>query len=119
MTKNSKKAFTLVELIVSIAIIALISITLLGFVVPAANQQATAEKRNIQINAAAAELEKKIYGTKDGNTDLSSSSYIEAPEDHSLSFQIGTNTYTSNGTLYTSRDDESGVEVREFVPGEE
>ncbi len=101
MKLKSKKAFTLVEMIVSIALIALISITLLGIIVPAANQQGLAEKRNAGLNSAAQALEEKKFS----NSNVSSQTY---------SINLG-NGITCGGTLYTSKD-ASGVEVREFVP---
>lgn len=101
MKLKSRKAFTLVEMIVSIALIALVSIALLGMIVPAANQQGKAEERNVGLNAAAQVLEEKDFS----NPGVSSQGY---------SLNLGNN-ITCTGTLYRSAD-ESGVELREFVP---
>ena len=98
MKLKSKKAFTLVEMIVSIALIALVSIALLGMIVPAANMQGTAESRDMGLNKAAQALEEQAYGGL---------SYDE--------YGLDLGSLTCPGRLYYSKD-ESGVELREFVP---
>jgi len=112
---KSKKAVTLVEMIVSIAIIALISIALLGIIVPAANQQNLAKQRNESIYLTADEMEKKVYGMGEDATDLSDASFITS-EDYALSFKIGSETVECKGTMIQSTDQESGVMLHEFVP---
>ena len=102
MKLKSKKAFTLVEMIVSIALIALVSIALLGLLVPAVNQQGKAEARNVGVNKAAQALEEKDF------------SGPNVSSDSSYSLDLGNN-ITCTGTLYRSKD-ESGVELREFAP---
>lgn len=112
---KSKKAVTLVEMIVSIAIIALISIALLGIIVPAVNQQKLAKQRNASVYAAADEMEKKVYGLGEDTTDLSDAAFMSG-QDHTLTFAIGGNTYDCDGTIFASTDQDSGVTLHEFVP---
>lgn len=112
---KSKKAVTLVEMIISIAIIALISIALLGIIIPAVNQQSLAKQRNEGVYFAADEIEKKVYGMGEENTDLSNASSITS-EDHTLTFEIDGDTYDCDGTMLQSTDQESGVTLHEFVP---
>ena len=115
MKWKSKKAFTLVEMIVSIAIIALVSIALLGFILPAANQQQTAEVRNKSVNNTSDQLEKKVYSLTPGNTDYTTSGFITG-ESYTLTLQINGVNIPCTGTLYHSKDAGNGVEMREFVP---
>lgn len=112
---KSKKAVTLVEMIVSIAIIALISIALLGILLPAVNQQRTAKQRNESIYSAADEMEKKVYGMGEDATDLSDASFIDS-EEYTLSFEIDGDAFDCDGTMLKSTDQESGVTIHEFVP---
>jgi competence protein ComGC len=112
---KSKKAITLVEMIVSIAIIALISIALLGIIIPAASQQNLAKQRSESVYFAADEIEKKVYGMEEENTDLSDSSVVSG-EAYTFSFDIGGDTYDCEGTMLQSTDEESGVMLHQFVP---
>ncbi len=97
--KKTKKAFTLVEMIVSLALIAIVSVMLLSILVPAANLQSAAEKRNIGLNNAAAALEQDTPNA--------------VPS--SASINLG-NGITCGGTLYTSKDANSGISLYAFVP---
>jgi type II secretory pathway pseudopilin PulG len=115
---KSKKAVTLVEMIVSIAIIALVSIALLGIIVPAVNEQSLAKQRNESIYFAAEEIEKKVYGMGEESTDLSDASFITS-EDHTLTFEIDGDVYDCGGTMLQSTEQESGVTLHAFVPEEQ
>ncbi|MGI6161465.1 MAG: type IV pilus modification PilV family protein [Christensenellales bacterium] len=112
---SSKKGITLVEMIVGLAIIALVSMALLGLMIPATNFQAQSKLRNRGTYMAAGELEKKIHGSADGNSDLSNSDYIEARQ-YTLSFTIDGDTYDCEGQLYGSIEPDTGVKLRAFVP---
>lgn len=104
--KKSKKAFTLVEMIVSIAIIALVSIMLLGILVPAANLQRTAAQRNTGINNAAQPLELSAAPMPTAGASVSQSP---------ASINLG-NGLSCDGTLYKSTDTINNVTLYEFVP---
>jgi type II secretory pathway pseudopilin PulG len=116
---KSKRAITLVEMIVSIAIIALISIALLGIIIPAANQQTLAKQRSESVYVAADEMEKRVHVMDDAeNKDFSDAEAVSG-DDHTLSFRIGGDTYDCDGTMLQSTDEESGVTLHQFVPDEE
>ncbi len=115
---KSRKAVTLVEMIVSIAIIALVSIALLGIIVPAVSQQSIAKQRNESIYFAAEEIEKKVYGMGEDSTDMSDASFITS-EKYTLTFEIDGDTYDCDGTMLKSTEQESGVTLHEFVPDEQ
>ena len=103
--KKSKRAFTLVEMIVSIAIIALISIMLLGILIPAANLQRAAAQRNTGINNAAQPLELQAPAATAGASISPSATSIN----------LG-NGVTSRGTMYQSRDTKNNITLYQFVP---
>jgi len=89
MNFKSKKAITLVEMIVSLAIIGLVSITLLGLIVPAVNQQSLAEIRNIGVNTAAQQLENRVYNyLTPGSKDYSKDSGFISPEPYTFNLKI-------------------------------
>lgn len=106
MKPKSKKAFTLVEMIVSLALIALVSIMLLGILVPAANLQGAAEKRSIGLNNAAQPLEREVPAATAGANLSPTPSY---------SFNLGGG-LSCTGTLYKSTDSNSKITLYEFVP---
>lgn len=117
---KSKKAFTLVEMIVSIALIALVSVTLLGIIVPASNLQQNAKGLNLTAFDAANELERKIYGMKEGNTDSSTAGYFTSIPGYTIYFTIGATQYECSGTLIesTSEENDKTVNMWAFVPDE-
>jgi prepilin-type N-terminal cleavage/methylation domain-containing protein len=103
--KKSKKAFTLVEMIVSIALIAIVSIMLVSILVPAAKLQSTAEQRNMGVNNAAQPLELTAPNAVAG-TSLSTT--------NPASINLGS--VSCDGILYKSTDTKSNVSLYEFVP---
>ena len=113
---KSKKALTLIEMIVSIAIISLISITLLAFMLPASNSQADAVVRNKSTFSAANELEKSIYAQTEGNDDFADM-YTINETDYVLSFELNGETFNSKGTLFESTNGE--INLRAFWPKED
>ena len=114
MKKGFKKGITLVEMIVSVAIISLISIMLLGILVPAINIQKKASEIDQSTYNAADEIEKKIYSMQKDSSDFSDASAVDDGEEHSLTFSIGGDNYSCGGKLYTSTDGE--VVIKAFVP---
>ena len=106
MKWKSKKAITLVEMIVSIAIIALISVMLLGLLVPAMNMQKWADEANEIAYTAADQVESQIAAMTDSPN----------PSEDTLRFTIDSTQYECSGTLVESTQD--GVTVRAFVPDE-
>ena len=116
---HSKKAFTLVEMIVSFAIISIVSVMLLGIIVSSSNVQATAQQRNKAGYVAAQELEEKFYSMVEGNTDYSSSSYISTQDDYSLSFKFDGEDMKCDGSLMKSVDSNTSVILKGFWPAEE
>lgn len=96
--KKNKKAFTLIEMIVSLALIAIVSIMLVGILVPAARLQSAAEQRNTGLNSAAAALDK------------------DTPAGSTSSISINLGGVSCGGTLYTSKDTKSDVTLYAFVP---
>lgn len=118
MRIKSKKALTLVEVIVSIGILALVSITLVGVVLSSANVHTTAQLRNSASYTAAEQLEKKLNSMKSSTADSSDSSYISS-KSHTITFTIEGNQITCSGTLVESNDPQENVHMKGFYPSEE
>lgn len=118
MIIKSKKALTLIEVLVSITILTLISLTLLGVIVSSANSQSTAQARNSASYKAAAQLEKKIYSIQTEGTDLSDSSYIST-QTHTLIINIGGKQILCQGLMVESVDPNTSVHMKGFYPDED
>jgi competence protein ComGC len=118
MNIKSKKALTLVEVIVSIAILALVSITLVGVIVTSANTHTTAQLRNSAGYAAAEQLEKKINYLNSSAEDLSDDDYISSKE-HTIIFTLEGEQIICSGTLVESNDPNENVHMKGFYPSEE
>jgi len=118
MSFKSKKAMTLVEVLVSITILSLISITLLGLIVSSANAQSTAAVRSKASFKAAEQLEKKIYSMKPEHSDLSDTAYISTQE-HTLVLQFDGEELLCEGLIIESIDPESKVVLKGFSVNEE
>jgi|GEM_PF-4463866 len=117
MIFKSKKALTLVEVLVSITILTLISLTLLGVIVSSANAQSTAQARNSASYKAAAQLEKKMYSMQTEGTDLSDTNYIST-QAHTLVINIGGEQILCEGLIVESTDPKTSVHMRGFYPDE-
>ena len=117
MKIKSKKALTLIEVLVSITILSLISLTLLGVIVSSANAQGTAQVRNSATYKAAAQLEKKIYSMKSNGTDLSDSEYIST-QAHTLVLVFEGKEILCQGLIVQSVDPDTSVRMKGFYPDE-
>lgn len=117
MKIKSKKALTLIEVLVSITILTLISLTLLGVIVSSANVQSAAQVRNSASYKAAAQLEKKIYSMQTEGTDLSDSNYIST-QAHTLVINIGGEQILCEGLIVESVDPATNVHMKGFYPDE-
>lgn len=115
---GSKKGITLVEMIVSVGLIALVSLALLGIIVPAVKTQAQARLRDEGAFKAARELEAKLYSMEaDDHTDVSNASFISTGS-HTLTFTVDGEIVECEGTLVYSKDPRTGTTVRAFRPDE-
>ncbi len=117
MSIKSKKALTLIEVLVSITILSLISLTLLGIIVSSANVQSTAQARNSASYSAASQLEKKLYSMQSESTDLSDSSYIST-EAHTLMIVFEGEEILCQGLIVESVDPDTSVHMKGFYPDE-
>jgi type II secretory pathway pseudopilin PulG len=118
MNIKSKKALTLVEVIVSIAILALVSITLVGVIVTSANTHTTAQLRNSAGYAAAEQLEKRLDSLTSPAADQSDDSYISS-KSHTIIFTLEGEQIICSGTLIESNDPDENVHMKGFYPNEE
>ena len=115
---ESRKALTLVELIVSIAIISLVSLALLGIVASSLSTQQLAAQRNKASYLAAQELEKKLYSLLPDNSDLSSAGYITTQQ-HTITFRLNNEDFTCSGLLVQSVEPQTKIQLKGFFPNEE
>ncbi len=118
MKIRSKKALTLIEVLVSITILSLISLTLLGVILSSANAQSTAQARNSASYKAAAQLEKKLYSMQSESTDLSDSDYIST-EAHTLVIVFEGEEILCEGLMVESADSDTSVHMKGFYPDED
>ncbi|MEF9864451.1 MAG: type II secretion system protein [Christensenellaceae bacterium] len=108
-TLRSKKAMTLVEVIVSVAILAFIAVAMLGLLLPAINLQKDATMRDTDIYESAEHLAVSVElanPTSGGNTVVDPYYYIK--------FDIGGKQVVCKGSLVTTKSND--VDMKAFVP---
>lgn len=114
MDLKSKKGMTLVEMIVSIALIALVSMALLGIMLPTVNMEKDSKKTNTTTYEISGELDRALYDAKNGGA-ISDFEYI-VEQRHILSYTLNGEDYSYDGTLIRAQKPGEDLEMYAFAP---
>ncbi|MEG0703002.1 MAG: type II secretion system protein [Christensenella sp.] len=113
MKHKSKRAMTLVEMVVSIGLIALISVALLGILMPVVSMQKNSKKVNTATYEMSGELESALFNVKNGMP--ITPGYITV-KPHTLGYTLNGKAFTASGQLIEAKDTKSDVTLYAFNP---
>lgn len=113
MNLKSKKGMTLVEMIVSIALLALISMALLGILLPTINMERDSRKTNVATYELSGEMSRALYDVNNKTT-LADFAYTIQP--HVLKYSLNGTDYTCDGTLVRTKAPGEDLELYAFAP---
>lgn len=115
MDLKSKKGMTLVEMIVSIGLIALIAMALLGILLPTIALEKNSRKTNVETYEISGELSRALFDVQ--NDDSLANTDFVSKKQHTLKYKLNGYDYSCDGTLLTStKKPGEQLEMYAFTP---
>ncbi len=114
MNIKSKKGMTLIEMVISIALIALVSIALLGILVPAANIEKDSKKTNVTTFLVSEHLERALFSMQ-SSVDISDAQYVTY-EDHDIRYTLNGTDFSCAGKLVRAKQPGNDLSLYAFYP---
>ncbi len=114
MDLKSKKGMTLVEMIVSIGLIALIAMALLGILLPTIALEKNSRKTNVETYEISGELSRAIFDVQNDG-EIADPAFVEEQR-HELKYTLNGNKYSCDGTLIRTQKPGEQLELYAFAP---
>lgn len=102
------------EMIVSIGLLALVSVALLGILLPAANIERDTKAKSESTYDISGELERALYSMRNG-MDITNVQYITY-EDHTIDFSLNGTDFSADGKMIRSKALQTDTSLYAFIP---
>ena len=105
---------TLIEVIISLALLGILSGALLGGLAPTVNMEKDTRSMNAATFDAAGQLERALYSMRSGS-DITDMNYITYSP-HTLYFELNGTDFSADGKRVQSKEPGTGLILQAFVP---